>query len=81
MPRLESVGVVLVHCIGFPEWGRLVGGDNLGKMAKNCMKITKLTFLAQNSGGTWGRQASFSGSLGRIPRSPPPPTAGNPAVI
>ena len=26
-------------------------GDNLGKMAKSCMKITKLTLLGQNSGG------------------------------
>ena len=26
------------------------GGSNLGKMAKNCMKITKLAFLGQNSG-------------------------------
>ena len=32
------------------------GGNNLGKMAKNCMKITKLAFLGQNSGSeTWGR--------------------------
>ena len=48
---------------GFPKWGRLVG-DNLGKMAKNCMKITKSAFLGQNSGagGDMGGQANFSGS-------------------
>ena len=32
------------YLAGFPKGGRLVGGDNLGKMAKNCMKITKLAF-------------------------------------
>ena len=51
---------------GFPKWGQTGGGDNLGKMAKNCMKITKSTFLGQNSGG----QANFSGS-GGIPPVPP----------
>ena len=29
---------------GFPKWGRLVE-DKLGKMTKNCMKITNSTFL------------------------------------
>ena len=44
-------------------------GDNLGKMTKNCMKIIKLAFLGQNSGGgMWGR-ANFSGS-GWDPPSP-----------
>ena len=55
---------------GFPngvDWW----GDNLDKMAKNCMKITKLAFLCQNSGGTWGvGQANFWGSGGITP-SPP----------
>ena len=36
---------------GFPNWGRLVGGDNLDKMAKNLMKMTKSAFWGQNSGG------------------------------
>ena len=49
---------------GFPngvDWW----GDNLGKMAKNCMKITKSAFLGQNSGGgggDMGGEANFSGS-------------------
>ena len=40
---------------GFPKWGRLVGEGNMGKMAKNCMKFRKSTFLGQNSGGGKGR--------------------------
>ena len=34
---------------GFLKWGWFVEEDNLGKMAKNCMKITKSTFLGKNS--------------------------------
>ena len=54
-----KVSVVSVNRnAGFPKGcGRLVvvGGNNLGKMATNCMKITKLAFLGQNSGSeTWG---------------------------
>ena len=41
-------------------------GDNLGKVAKNCMKITKSVFLVKTDGGK-GRQANFSGFS-----SPPP---------
>ena len=33
------------------QMGSTGGGDNLGKMAKNCMKMTKSAFLGQNSGG------------------------------
>ena len=51
------------------------GGGNLGKMSKNCMKITKSAFLGQNSGGDMGGQANFLGSGGRSP-----PTRGNPAI-
>ena len=54
---------------GFPnrvDWW----GDNLGKMAKNCMKITKLTLWGQNSGGDMGGQVNFSGSE-EYPTSPP----------
>ena len=62
--------------------GSTGGGDNLGKMAKNCMKITKSAFLGQNSGGgSWGGQANFSGKKGGSPPQPPPPpppTKGNP---
>ena len=46
---------------GFPNWGRLVGGGNLDKMAKNCMKMTKLAFLGQNSGGDMGGTSQFFG--------------------
>lgn len=43
----------------FPKWGRLVR-DNLGRLAKNCMKSTKSVFLDQNSGGgTWGDRQIF----------------------
>ena len=52
---------------GFPKWGRLVGGDNLGKMAKNGMKITKSAFLVGGGGG----QANFWDSGGDNPQSPP----------
>ena len=38
------------------------GGDNLDKMVKNCMKITKSSLLGQNSGG----QANFRGSGGDL---------------
>ena len=56
-----------------------MGGDNLGKMAKNCMKITKSAFWGQNSWGDMGGgQANFLGSWG-IP--PVPPTRGNPALL
>ena len=34
----------------FPKWDRLVG-DNLGKMVKNCVKITKSAFWGQNRKG------------------------------
>ena len=37
-------------------------GYNWGKLAKNCMKITKKAYLGQNSGGTWVGQANFLGS-------------------
>ena len=60
------------------------GGDNLGKMAKNCMKITKSTFVGQNSGGgTWEVQANFSVSGYKpIFWSPPVlPTRGNPGWL
>ena len=52
-------------------------GDNLGKMAKNCMKITKLAFWGQNSGGHGG-QANFWGSRGGGP--PVPTTMGSPVL-
>ena len=57
--------------------GSTGGGDTLGKMAKNCMKMTKSSFFCQNSGGNMGGQVNFSGS-GGIP--PVPPTRGNAAI-
>ena len=62
--------------------GSTSGGDNLGKMVKNCMKLTKSAFLDQNGGGgDIGGQANFLGS-GGPPETPPitpnPPTRGNP---
>ena len=35
--------------------------DRVGKMAKNCMKMTKSAFWGQISGGTWGRTSQFLG--------------------
>ena len=63
------------------QMGSTGGGDNLGKMVKNCMKMTKPTFLGQNSGE--GGQASFLGSGGPPPPVPqsPPPTRGNPVNV
>ena len=55
---------------GFPNGVDFAGGDNLCKVAKNCMKMTKSTFLEQNSGGLGG-QANFSGSEGDPPPVPP----------
>ena len=55
---------------GFPKWGRLVGGQyNASKMAKNCMKITKSTFLGRQGGGDMGEQANFLSSVGGFPQS------------
>ena len=64
----------VLHVQGFPNWVDW-WGDNLDKMAKNCMKMAKSAFLGQNSAGT-----NFSGSGGDPPSpSPVPPTRGNPA--
>ena len=67
----------LLYSSGFPKWGRLMWGGNLGKMAKNCKKMTKSAFLGQNSGGIWRGQGNFSSSGGDPPV--PAPTRGNPA--
>ena len=57
--------------------GSTGGGNNLGKMVKNCMKMTKSAFLGQNSGGGHeGAHANFSGSVGDPPSLP---TKGNSA--
>ena len=49
------------------------GGGNLGKMAKNCMKMTKSSFWGQNSGGYGGNKLIFW-VVGAIP---PPPLGEN----
>ena len=54
---------------GFPSWIQLVGVI-LGKMAKNCMKITKSTFLGQSNEGTW-RDKSIFWVMGGISPFPP----------
>ena len=60
-----------IHHTGFPKWDRLVG-DNLEKMAKNCMKMTKSAFLGQNSrGGHGGGDKPIFGVVGGNPPSPP----------
>ena len=46
------------------------GCGSLGKMAKNCMKITNSAFLGQNSGGE-GDKPIFR-VVGGDPPSPPP---------
>ena len=62
----------------FPKWVQLGGGGNVGKLTKNCMKITKATVLGQNSGeGHEEGQANFLGGGGV---SPSPPNRGNPRI-
>ena len=46
---------------GFDLWG-----DNMGKMAKNCRKITKSKFFAQNSGTTWRGNTNFLGNGNKV---------------
>ena len=66
---------------GFPKWVRLVGGDDLGKMTKNCRKMTKLGFLGKNSWeGTWGGAGQFLGG-GDPTQSPCLSTTRNPELI
>ena len=58
------------------QLGSTSEGDNFGKMAKNCMKITKSEFFGQSSGwwgGTWGDKPTF-----RVVGGGGPPTRGNP---
>ena len=51
MDALKSLPVPAVRV---SQLGSTSGGDNLDKMAKNCMKMTKSAFLGQNSGGRGG---------------------------
>ena len=56
------------------------GGGNLDKVAKNCMKMTKLAFSGQNSGwvGHGGDKPIFR-VVGGSPQSPT--TRGNPGTV
>ena len=54
---------------GFPKWGRLVG-DNLGKMAENCMEIRKSMFWGQNSVRDMGDKTVFQVVGGDPAQSP-----------
>ena len=65
--------------VGFKS--QLVGEGNLSKMVKNCMKITKSTFLGQNIGERdMGGKSQFF-KKGKYPSVSPPPTRGNPVWI
>ena len=72
---VEKAGLIMQpltnQVLRVSQLGPTSGADNLDKMAKNCMKMTKSAFLGQNSGGAWGGQANFSGSGGDPPQSPP----------
>ena len=49
---LSSIFSLCQNLIRFSQMWSTCGGDNLRKMAKNCMKIKKSIFLEQNSWGT-----------------------------
>ena len=57
--------------LGFLIRGQHLWGDTLGKIAKNCMEITKSRFLGQNHGGHEGEQANFLSSGDKILPVPP----------
>ena len=70
--------------VGVSQLGSTSGGANLGKMAKNCTKITKSAFLGQKSGGGGGGgghegdKPIFRVVRGVGDRPPVHPTRGNP---
>ena len=49
--------------------GSTGSGEDFGKRARNCMKMTKAAFLAQNSRKNMGGQANVLGSGGILPQS------------
>ena len=61
---------------GFPIRSQHLWGDTFGKIAKNCMEITKSRFLRQNQGEHEGEQAKFLSSGDKI--FPVPPKQGKP---
>ena len=70
---LEELFIPIVCCleqmslnVRVSHMGSTGGGDNLGKIAKNCIKMTKSAFLGQNSWGDMGE-----GQARVTPQSPP----------
>ena len=69
----KNVVITFVAMVRVSQLGSTSGGDNLDKMAKNCMKMIKPAYLDQNSGRRHGvGQANFSGSGGDPPPKSPP---------
>ena len=73
---VEKAGLIMQpltnQVLRVSQLGSTSGADNLDKMAKNCMKMTKSAFLGQNSGGGHGGDRPIFRVVGGIPRSPPP---------
>ena len=60
---LSSIFSLCQNLIRFSQMWSTCGGDNLRKMAKNCMKIKKSIFLEQNSWGEMGDNSTASPPL------------------
>ena len=61
---LSSIFSLCQNLIRFSQmWSTCGGGDNLRKMAKNCMKIKKSIFLEQSSWGEMGDNSTASPPL------------------
>ena len=82
--QTQEVEITLIRCFKFmtlkqrrvSQLGSTSGGGNLDKMAKNCMKMTKSTFLGQNSGGGHGGDKPIFRVVGGDPPPPSPPSLG-----
>ena len=62
---------------GFPNWGRLVGGQ-FGQNGQKLHENDKIGIFGSKQWG--GGQDNFSGSGGASPPVPPPPTRENPGL-
>ena len=60
---LSSIFSLCQNLIRFSQIWSTCGGDNLRKMAKNCMKIKKSIYLEQNSWGEMGDNSTASPPL------------------
>ena len=60
---LSSIFSLCQNLIRFSQMWSTCEGDNLRKMAKNCMKIKKSIFLEQNSWGEMGDNSTASPPL------------------